>query len=101
MAGGGGACRRSVAAVGGINPSHHFQQYNKRQCCQAQQYDLIGLSTNRAMNSESGSRPLYCIYCILPCSGSLDKKLLPSSPFFGFQKVFGLQLDALNLNQVE
>lgn len=40
----GRPCRRSVAAWGGINPSHHSQQYNKRQCCQAQQYDLIGLS---------------------------------------------------------
>jgi hypothetical protein len=40
----GRPCRRSVAAWGGINPSHHSQQHNTRQCCQAQQYDLIGLS---------------------------------------------------------
>jgi hypothetical protein len=40
----GRPCRRSVAAWGGTNPSHHSQQHNKRQRCQAQQYDLIGLS---------------------------------------------------------
>lgn len=40
----GRPCRRPVAARVGTNPSHHSRQYNRRQCCQAQQYDLIGLS---------------------------------------------------------
>lgn len=40
----GRPCRRSVLTPVGTNPSHHRQQHNNRQCCQAQKYDLIGLS---------------------------------------------------------